>query len=299
MHDRTYVEGSGTRYREMLHRTSTHRGAPVETLKPGQEIARVLITVKTYPAPSARHGETVCIAGVRLRDDAPPTFIRLYPVPFRMLEANEQFAKYQIVELPVTSRGARDPRPESYEPDINRFTLGEKIDTRRKWAKRRELIEPLIGATTVCDLIAKNRSGTMTDSIESLGLIKPIIASMKVEQGRPWTAKQLAKVRAATEPTLFNENGLVELQPVPYSVKFTYKCEELGCRGHNQELIDWELGAAGLRWPQIYGNETASKIEQKWAEMTDPAKKDIHFYVGNQHQRRDTFSVCGLWCPPL
>ena len=225
----------------------------MDAFKPGQEMARVLITVKTYPAPSARYGETVCIAGVRLYDDQPPTFIRLYPIPFRMLEASDQFAKYQIVDVPVTSRGTRDPRPESYEPDLNGCSVGDRIDTRRKWAMRRELIEPLIAATTVCELMAKNRAGTMADSIESFGLIKPTIKAMKVEQGRPWTAKQLQKVRVATEPTLFNEKGLVELQPVPYSIKFSYKCEELDCRGHNQELIDWELGAAGLYWPQRYG----------------------------------------------
>lgn len=77
-------------------------------LKPGQELARVLITVKTYPAPSARHGETVCIAGVRIDGDQ-PSFIRLYPIPFRMLEASSQFKKYQVIGVPVIARGTKDP----------------------------------------------------------------------------------------------------------------------------------------------------------------------------------------------
>lgn len=269
------------------------------TFKPGKEMARVLITVKTYPAPSARYGETVCIAGVRLDGDAGPSFIRLYPIPFRMLETSDQFKKYQIVDVPVTPRGTKDPRPESYQPDASEFRLGETIDTKRKWAKRAELIQPLLGSTTVCELIALNRAGTMADSIPSFGLVRPTIRSLKVEEGQPWTARQLEKVRAATEPTLFNENGLPELQPVPYRIKFSYKCEEAGCRGHNQELIDWELGAAGLYWPRKYGNKTTEMIEQKWSEMADASKKDVHFYVGNQHQRRETFSVCGMWSPPL
>jgi len=33
-------------------------------LRPGWEMSEVL--VKTYPAPFARHGEAVCVAGVRL-----------------------------------------------------------------------------------------------------------------------------------------------------------------------------------------------------------------------------------------
>lgn len=267
-------------------------------LRPNQELARVLITVKTYPAPSARHGETVCIAGVRI-DSERPSFIRLYPIPFRLLESSTQFKKYQIVEVAVTSRGTKDPRPESYEPTVDSFALGEVIDTKKKWENRRALIAPLIGATSVCELIAKNRAGSMSDSIPSFGLIRPDIRRLSVEEGPAWNAKQLEKVRAATEPTLFNPDGLAELQSVPYRIKFRYRCEEPNCKGHNQELIDWELGAAGLYWPSRYGPKTAQMIEQKWAEMTDSSRKDVHFYVGNQHQRRETFSVCGIWSPPL
>lgn len=271
----------------------------MSTLKPDQELARVLITVKTYPAPSARHGETVCIAGVRLFDDRPPTFIRLYPVPFRMLEGTQQFSKYQIVEVPVRSRGSRDPRPESFEPEVESFRLLEKVDTRRNWERRTELLAPLIGATTTCELMHKNRAGTMDQSIDSFGLIRPEIREMKVEEGTPWNARQLAKVHAATEPSLFHQDGLVELQPAPFRIRFTYRCEEMGCRSHRQELIDWELGAAGYMWPRKYGAKTIDKIEEKWAEITDPARKDVQFYVGNQHQRRESFSVCGIWAPPL
>jgi len=263
------------------------------------ERAKVLIVVKTYPAPSAKYGETVCIAGIRLHDDGPPTFIRLYPIPFRLLEQSDQFKKYQLIDVPVRPRGTKDPRPESYEPDIDKVTLGEVVDTKKKWATRIQLIQPLIGATTVCELMHKNRAGTMADSVDSFGLIKPEIKDLTVVPGKPWDKKQLAKVRKATEPNLFNQTGLAELQPVPYRIKFRYRCLESGCRGHDQELIDWELGAAGLYWPKRYGDRTAAMIEKKWSEVTDPAKKNVHFYVGNQHQRRESFSVCGIWSPPL
>mgnify|MGYP006946520210 CR=1 FL=1 len=38
---------------------------------------RVLVTVKAAPNPSATHGETVCVAGVRLGDVGPTGWIRL------------------------------------------------------------------------------------------------------------------------------------------------------------------------------------------------------------------------------
>ncbi|RRD60723.1 hypothetical protein EII30_05595 [Leucobacter sp. OH1287] len=53
---------------------------------PGYETARVLITVKTSPNPSAKYGDTVCVAGIRTDREA-YEWIRLYPVNFRWLSA--------------------------------------------------------------------------------------------------------------------------------------------------------------------------------------------------------------------
>lgn len=48
-----------------------------------EEIKKVLITVKSYPSPSRRYGETVCVAGVDLDSGR---WVRLYPIPFRDLD---------------------------------------------------------------------------------------------------------------------------------------------------------------------------------------------------------------------
>ncbi len=52
------------------------------------ETKKVLVTVKTYPNPSRKYQETVCVAGIDLDTK---TWIRLYPIKFRDLEANKQF----------------------------------------------------------------------------------------------------------------------------------------------------------------------------------------------------------------
>ena len=52
---------------------------------------KVLITVKTYPIPSAKYDELVCTAGVTESGD----FIRLYPIRFRDLPYSQQYKKYQ------------------------------------------------------------------------------------------------------------------------------------------------------------------------------------------------------------
>ena len=97
---------------------------------------RVLITVKTYPTLSRRHGETVCTAGVR--EDG--SWVRIYPVPFRRLSETEQYSKYDWVECKlIKSKG--DLRPESYgRADVGELTPAGHVDTADKWRERRKLL---------------------------------------------------------------------------------------------------------------------------------------------------------------
>lgn len=266
-------------------------------LRPGYEWADVLVVVKTYPAPSKSHGETVCVAGVRLDGLGAPSWIRLYPISFRALEYSDQFRKYERINIPIQARGTYDPRPESYKPDVAGISKIGWYDSRGNWGKRSALLGPLIGEVTTCGLIELNRAGAMNEAIPSLGMVRANVQKVEVEAGQPWTAAQLAKVRRFSEADLFNPEGRSELQPVPFQVKITYTCDEPGCRGHSPHLIDWELGAMGLTWPARYGANTAATIRGKFESMLDNATQDVHLIIGNQHQRRRIFSVCGIWSP--
>lgn len=276
-------------------------GIPVGNyrLKPGWEWADVLVVVKTYPAPSKTHGETVCVAGVRLDGPDAPSWIRLYPISFRALEHSDQFRKYERITIPVQMRGSRDPRPESYKPDVDGISKIGWYDSGRNWGKRRELIEPLIGEVTTCGLIGLNRAGSMDQSIQSLGMVRASVSRVEVEAGKPWTAAQYAKVQRFSAADLFNPDGRSELQPVPYQVKISYTCDESGCSGHKPHLIDWELGAMGLTWPARYGANTAATIRGKYEKMLDNSTQDVHLIIGNQHQYRHIFSACGIWAPKI
>lgn len=261
--------------------------------------AEVLITVKTYPTPSLRHMETVCVAGVRL-DTPQPEWVRLYPIPFRVMGEEQQFKKYQRVTAPLIRRPTHDPRPESYSPVIEKMQLGSTIDSKNNWSKRRRLIDPLIGATSVCDLIAANRAVKMNEPAPSLGLIKPRDVHLSIKEGKPWRPKQLEKAKRAATPTLLDEDYIrTELEPMPYELRVKYKCESASCRGHNQAIIDWEVGSAAYNWRNRYPEaELPSRILGNWKSMlTDD--KDTHFFVGNQHQHRHSFSVLGIWYPKL
>ncbi|WP_245717744.1 hypothetical protein [Nocardia jejuensis] len=263
------------------------------------ERARVLITVKTYPSPSDAYGETVCVAGVRL-DQRSPTWIRLYPMKFRNAEAVMRFKKYDIVEVDVRKRDARDLRIESYRPDQRSLeVVGHMESDGRQWSARRALIGHLIGATSTCALIRANPAGAMGRPAPSLGLVKPFVEEMTISRGSPWTPQQQWKAEAASAPTLFDDE-IDTLEPMPYRIAYRYRCTDPACRGHQQQCLDWEVGQAGREWLRKYGPDGVERrLRQKWeGQMCDP-RRDLHFFIGNQARYRRSFEVLGTWYPNL
>jgi hypothetical protein len=73
------------------------------------ETKRILILCKTYPSPSARHVETSCVAGM----EESGQLVRLYPVPFRMIQEEQRFRKWQWIRARVRE-SPEDHRPESH-----------------------------------------------------------------------------------------------------------------------------------------------------------------------------------------
>jgi hypothetical protein len=97
---------------------------------------RILITVKTYPTLSRKYGETVCTAGIR--EDG--TWVRMYPVPFRRLDEQQQYSKYDWLECDLV-RNTSDPRPETFRPSKpDQLVAVDHIGTERDWAERRRLL---------------------------------------------------------------------------------------------------------------------------------------------------------------
>lgn len=96
----------------------------------------VLITVRAYPTLSGKYAELVCTAG--FREDG--SWIRIYPLPFRSLEDEKRFKKYQWIEIDL-EKNPKDQRPESYRPGgIENIQPLKTTDTKNAWEKRRELI---------------------------------------------------------------------------------------------------------------------------------------------------------------
>lgn len=262
----------------------------------GAEVARILVTVKTYPNPSDAYGETVCVAGVRL--DGGPRWIRLYPTLYRHVDYGQRFKKYEIIEVPVVPHGSKDPRPESHRPLQEGLTVIRKVDTKTGWRERKDLLGNLVGAVTTCELIRVNRETKYNKPAPSLGLVKMLDPEVSVLPGDPWSESQLAKAVRAASPTLFNPEGFKQLEPAPYRVRFRYRCAFEKCAGHEPALLDWEAGEAGRKWRREYGpSEALDKLREKYEKLLVP-DKDSHLYIGNLHQHRTSFSALGVWYPP-
>src|SRR3989304_1280835 len=106
---------------------------------------KVLITVRTYPTPAQKGVEVSCTAGITDKNE----WIRLFPVPYRLMPYERRFKKYQWVELNATK--ASDHRAESYTPDLDSVqVVGEIPPGKEKWAERKAIIYPLRSHCLCC-----------------------------------------------------------------------------------------------------------------------------------------------------
>lgn len=258
------------------------------------ETAEVLVTVKAYPQLSNKHGEVVCVAGVRL-DQGQPEWIRLFPVPFRDLPEALKFRKYQVIRTQV--RRGSDKRPESYRLDLDNLEVVRDVDTGKDqlWGERRHLMGDLVGQTTMCRLYRENESG---GPAPSLGLVRPAeVMNVIVESNTGFDTHRKHLAELAAEETLLAP-AKAELEPSPYIVKYHYRCLEPGCRTHTQTLIDWEVAEAGRKWSRQYPpQEIPDRIRAKFLEQLCGDDREPYFFVGNQKLHLQSFLVLGVFWP--
>lgn len=239
---------------------------------------RILITVKTYPTLSRKYGETVCTAGIR--EDG--SWVRMYPVPFRRLNEEQQYSKYDWVECSLT-RNTSDPRPETFRPNDPRELIPvSHIGTERDWHTRRELLLKTARVYDSLDVLVSEAKLNTT----SLAIFKPTRVTDFVWEAeeREWDHKKLKEMRELhSQLDLFDDNAWRQtfqvIPKLPYS--FSYKFEDAAGTKSKLTVLDWEAGA--LFWNCLRnadGNEAEAlaKVRQKYFD--DFMRKDLHFYLG-------------------
>ncbi len=242
---------------------------------------RLLITVKTYPTLSRKHGETVCTAGIR--EDG--SWVRLYPVPFRRLDEEEQYRKFDWVEL-ETRKSTSDHRPETRHPTDAKDILPVKhLGTEEAWKERRKVLSKVKVHHHLQPLLDGAKANTM-----SLALFKPakIIDFVWEACERDWDAAKVAAMRdMASQGELFADEQwrqTFRLMPkLPYN--FSYRFEDADGKRSELQVLDWETGQLFhncLR--DARGDEAVAlaKVRQKYLDSF--LKTDLHFFLGTMKE---------------
>lgn len=249
---------------------------------------KVLITVMTYPHPSKGYHELVCTAGITEQGE----WVRLYPIDYRYRPRNQQFHKYQWVEIGLAPKGAgNDNRKESRRPELKSLKLlGTPISTDKKWEERRKIIDPLPVYTV------KQLRELYDIDKTSLGIVHPSrILDLKIEPADPewkpeWQAVLLQMNLFGPQPK--------PLAKIPFKFSYVFECEDSDTP-HNAMIEDWELGVLYLREVDRLGTpaKAAESVKHKYFDEMCAPSKDTKFFMGTTFPY-NTWVVLGVFWPP-
>lgn len=264
-------------------------------------LTKVLITVKTYPTISSKYDELVCTAGF-LEDG---TWIRIYPISFRKKDYEQQYSKYDWIELDLVPNKS-DFRPESFRPysvDTQIAIIGN-INTDNNWQLRKEIVLKNVHYD-LAELILQAKDKQIC---KSLATYKPkkIIDFIAEPVSREWDKNKIVKLKAAREQgNLFEhpEDPFDVVDKLPY--KFSYIFLDKDGKRRKMMIEDWETGA--LYWRQLAkyeGDEELAVADVVRKYLNDFARtKDLHFFLGTTQLHHFTshnpFVIIGTFTPKI
>ena len=262
-------------------------------------LTRVLITVKTYPTLSTKYEELVCTAG--FREDG--TWIRIYPVQFRKKSYNEQYSKYEWIEIDLV-KNKEDFRPESFRPishDSEIKIVGEIKADGGSWNERRQIVLKKV-YRNLTELIAEAKNKKIGTS---LAVFKPTaIKRVLVEPTeREWNKDKLSTLNQLNIFESANSKRSVVIRKLPY--KFSYIFIDEAGREATLMIEDWELGQ--LYWNCLRKYEGPDRETKACKDVVSKyyddfvKTKDIHLYLGTSKQFHtlglNPFMVIGTFHP--
>lgn len=263
-------------------------------------LTKVLISVKTYPTLSRKYNELVCTAGFLEGG----SWVRIYPLPFRGLEQNQKYKKWQWIELDL-ERNRSDVRPESYKVlNLESLTVIKSLGTGKNWFERKEIVNKNTVYDNLTDLITKAN----TDNSLSLATFKPtkIIDFIVEEADENWSAEKIAILKAKSQQlSLFQTEEEVKkefelVDKLPY--KFSYKFEDIKGKQSTLMIEDWEIGA--LYWNCLKScagdkNEAVQQVKHKYLGFME--KCDVLLFLGTTKEyhgwAKNPFVIIGLFYP--
>ena len=234
-----------------------------------------VVLVKALPHASARHGETVCCAGIERTGRG--GWLRLYPISFRDLGQAQRFGRWDVIRfswhLPNDDRREESRRVDHQSVEV----VGDL---------RRSERERFLAAYVVSGL------GPVVTAKRTLALVRPREPRFIVERKTAAEFdRELAERTALHAQTqLFGVGHLVPPEPCPYRFKYAYKLDEGGREGTCE---DWETETTYLRWRQEYGEERAiADMRQVFGERYPT--EGMVFAMGTHSRFPDRWLIVGV-----
>ena len=262
----------------------------------GHRKARILILCKTYPSPSTAHTETSCVAGGEENGKA----IRLFPVPFRLIDGAAQFKKWQWITAQVT-KARKDHRKESHNIGVDTIVCeNPPVSTRNGWADRLKHLTKIPTFHSPEELEpARLQSGT------TIALLKPVrVVGLDIMPTKTpdWTDAEKKKLlQQQPQSKLFaarDQAQVAMLRKIPFD--FHYRYMYLGSDGTQHEamhkIVDWELGALYWNVRKKHGDKWEAPCREK-VEKELPSK-DLMFLMGTIHRFPDQWLIISVIYPP-
>lgn len=254
---------------------------------------RVLITVMTYPHPSATYTELVCTAGITGAGE----WVRLYPIDYRYRPPEQRFRKYQWIEVELGPRGAgNDRRAESRRPNLDSIRLlGPPLSTDNNWIERRAIVDKL-PEHTLLQLRARHEADLSAGLHPvSLGVVRPMrVADVLIEESTSaWKPEWQAMLN---QGVLFGDSPK-EIRKLPYAWKYVFECSDSAGKPHTAMNEDWEIGV--LYWKEVERlgspDAAAESVRQKCLRMVAP-DRDTRFFMGTVFPY-NSWIVLGVFWP--
>ena len=239
-------------------------------------VEKVLVLVKAVPQPSKTHVETVCCAGItpgRL-------WRRMFPVRFRQLRGDSQFARWQWVEYRYGAP-KDDMRKESRRVFEDTIQAREKMPTR----DRPEFLAPLI----LDGVAAAAARG------DSLALVRPAVSRFywRRRSRADMDEARSAYGRAARQDS-FLDQDLATFEPPPYD--FRMACRDAAGE-HDYRCGDWETTAAFFKLRMSY-DEDHVLLHLARTYNEDRAEQGMVLAMGNMKKRPNQWQLLGMLALP-
>lgn len=242
----------------------------------------------TYPHPSCGYDELVCTAGITDSGE----WVRLYPIDYRYRPKEQQFRKYQWIEVDLFGRGnGNDNRKESRKPLLDSISvIGKPLSHNNGWSERRKVMDQ-IPVFTLNQLKKLNEQDKT-----SLGIVKPkrIIDLIVEDAERDWKPEWQAiysQIRLFGDPPK-------PLTKIPYKFSYRFECDD-DEKPHIAMIEDWELGVLFLKEAHRLGSEEKAidSVRHNFFSKICSPQRDTLLFMGTTFPF-NSWVVLGVYYPP-